>query len=124
MKKYFLILIQVLELPFLSLAFMKSSFPVDQQVGYHNMVKRFNNETVSLVKNSTVGHDLFYTSCGETRRCFGYPNGCTATRSCDVAVSIASDNVGNRYSFHMFALRAPGYVAVGLSEDGIMVMID
>lgn len=51
----------------------------------------------------------------------GYPRGCIAKKSCDYAVSIASDNVRDIYSFHIIGNKSAGYVAIGLSEDRVMV---
>ncbi|XP_047000556.1 putative ferric-chelate reductase 1 homolog [Schistocerca americana] len=57
-----------------------------------------------------------YEGCGSTKACFG-PGECLATKSCSMMVSVL-DRVED-YEFEMMADSAL-YVAVGLSDDGIM----
>lgn len=64
--------------------------------------------------------DPIYEGCGQTKTCFGFPDGCVATKDCrTVTTSIVS---GERYEFE---LKSNGkdnlaYVAVALSNDDKM----
>lgn len=72
----------------------------------------------------TSKSDSFYLGCERTKGCFGVPEGCIKIQTCNVAVAITSD-YNNRYIFYLLAntieYKAPAYVAVGLSEDALMV---
>lgn len=41
----------------------------------------------------TSNEDTFYDGCGQTKNCFGFPNGCVATKSCTSisAVTVRGD---------------------------------
>lgn len=64
--------------------------------------------------------DPIYEGCGETKSCFGFPDGCVNTKSCQtIATSIVS---GERYEFEIKSRPGdnPAYVAVALSTDNKM----
>ena len=96
--------------------------PVDK-VGYHNLARSINDEYINLYADSPERciNELPYIGCGESKLCMGYPDGCVATKSCDYAAAIANDNVRNMFSFHIIGKKAPGYVAIGLYDDRLMV---
>lgn len=59
-----------------------------------------------------------YNGCGDTKICFGSPDGCVNEKTCDALVTVLVE--GERYIFEMQS-RGAKYVAVGLSEDNKMV---
>ncbi|CAB0030082.1 unnamed protein product [Trichogramma brassicae] len=59
--------------------------------------------------------DPFYESCGETKNCFGIPDGCVEQQNCVAAVSVLV--AGERYIFELRSTNNAKYVAVGLSDD-------
>ncbi|XP_055318321.1 putative ferric-chelate reductase 1 homolog isoform X3 [Sitodiplosis mosellana] len=64
--------------------------------------------------------DPIYEGCGETKSCFGFPDGCVDSKSCQtVATSIVR---GERYEFEIKSSPRdnPAYVAVALSNDDKM----
>ena len=61
-----------------------------------------------------------YDGCGSKKTCFGFPSGCVESKSCTAVVSCLVE--GERYEFDMKA-RNSAYVAVGLSQDAIMVRL-
>ncbi|XP_020717045.1 putative ferric-chelate reductase 1 homolog isoform X2 [Ceratitis capitata] len=63
--------------------------------------------------------DPFYTDCGRSKTCFGFPDGCIETKSCK---SISAVMVrGDVYEFEMKSLSSgAAYIALGLSEDAKM----
>ncbi|XP_030386072.1 putative ferric-chelate reductase 1 homolog isoform X2 [Scaptodrosophila lebanonensis] len=64
--------------------------------------------------------DPFYNNCGVSKTCFGFPNGCMATKSC---TSLSAVTVrGDIYEFELQSGKGTNaaYVAVGLSEDAKM----
>ncbi|KAL7737614.1 hypothetical protein ACLKA6_007724 [Drosophila palustris] len=69
---------------------------------------------------SAVVEDTFYDGCGEIKNCFGFPNGCVATRSCTIISAITVR--GEIYEFEMRSGKGTNaaYVAMGLSDDARM----
>ncbi|XP_055385328.1 putative ferric-chelate reductase 1 homolog isoform X2 [Condylostylus longicornis] len=63
--------------------------------------------------------DPFYQGCGDTKTCFGVPDGCLKEQNCRALSSI---NVrGEIYEFELKStLQNARYVAVGISEDSKM----
>ncbi|XP_014234702.1 putative ferric-chelate reductase 1 homolog [Trichogramma pretiosum] len=59
--------------------------------------------------------DPFYENCGETKNCFGIPDGCVEQQNCVAAVSVLV--AGERYIFELRSTNNAKYVAVGLSDD-------
>lgn len=71
----------------------------------------------TAVKGETV--DPIYEGCGDTKGCFGFPEGCVETRNCRAVVATVVQ--GERYIFEMKSgYNRPAYIAVGLSTDGKM----
>ncbi|KAK0181743.1 hypothetical protein PV327_003999 [Microctonus hyperodae] len=64
----------------------------------------------------TVRHPL-YDGCAVTKNCFGSPDGCIDSGSCDAAVAV--EVKGERYYFEILGKNGK-YIAVGLSEDNRM----
>lgn len=62
--------------------------------------------------------DPFYDNCGQTKTCFGSPDGCLSTQDCAAVTAVKVE--GTRYMFEMKARNA-AYVAVGISDDQKMV---
>jgi hypothetical protein len=62
--------------------------------------------------------DPIYDGCGDTKTCFGEPQNCVATKSCQTFSAVIVK--GDRYIFEMKSKQNAGYVAVGLSEDDKM----
>ncbi|XP_055528537.1 putative ferric-chelate reductase 1 homolog isoform X2 [Wyeomyia smithii] len=63
--------------------------------------------------------DPIYEGCGETKGCFGFPEGCVETRNCRAVVATIVQ--GERYIFEMKSgYNRPAYIAVGLSNDAKM----
>lgn len=62
--------------------------------------------------------DPFYDDCGQTKTCFGSPDGCVSTQDCVAVTAVRAE--GTRYVFELKARNA-GYVAVGISDDKKMV---
>ena len=62
-----------------------------------------------------------YDGCGTTVGCFADSDGCVASRSCETLVTYALRADG-RYQLQLYGgHQAPGYLAVGLSTDSVMV---
>lgn len=64
--------------------------------------------------------DPIYEGCGETKTCFGFPDGCVGTKSCR---TVATSTVrGESYEFEIKSSPGenPSYVAVALSTDDKM----
>ncbi|XP_031639436.1 putative ferric-chelate reductase 1 homolog isoform X2 [Contarinia nasturtii] len=64
--------------------------------------------------------DPIYEGCGQTKICFGFPDGCVNSKSCrTIATSIVR---GERYEFEIKSAPGenPAYVAVALSSDDKM----
>uniref|UniRef100_A0A182Q8D5 DOMON domain-containing protein n=1 Tax=Anopheles farauti TaxID=69004 RepID=A0A182Q8D5_9DIPT len=63
--------------------------------------------------------DPIYDECGQSKGCFGFPEGCVESKNCRAVVTIAV--LGARYVFEMKAgYNRPAYVAFGLSNDAKM----
>lgn len=63
--------------------------------------------------------DPFYDQCGDTKSCFGFPDGCVEQKNCKAAV--ATIVIGERYLFEMKAFdQNAAYVASALSMDNKM----
>lgn len=95
------------------------SLSAAEKVGYHNLVKKASSGKVAL--SSAVKSDSFYWGCDQVKSCFGVPDGCIIQQNCKVAVAVIADR-GERYVFYLIGQNSPAYIAVGLSEDAIMVM--
>ncbi|XP_049298973.1 putative ferric-chelate reductase 1 homolog isoform X2 [Anopheles funestus] len=66
-----------------------------------------------------VKADPIYDACGQSKGCFGFPEGCVDSKNCRAVVTIAV--LGARYVFEMKAgYNSPAYVALGLSDDAKM----
>lgn len=67
--------------------------------------------------------DPIYEGCGDTKGCFGFPDGCVKTKNCR-AISVVHV-MGDRYQFELktgfpWDSSKPAYIALGLSEDSKM----
>ncbi|XP_014093279.2 putative ferric-chelate reductase 1 homolog isoform X1 [Bactrocera oleae] len=63
--------------------------------------------------------DPIYADCGRSKTCFGFPDGCIATKSCKAISAIMVR--GDVYEFEMkTGSGGAAYVALGLSEDAKM----
>ncbi|XP_036332126.1 putative ferric-chelate reductase 1 homolog [Rhagoletis pomonella] len=63
--------------------------------------------------------DPFYSECGRSKTCFGFPNGCIEDKSCKSLSAITVR--GDVYEFEMKSGRdGAAYIALGLSEDAKM----
>ncbi|XP_050442083.1 putative ferric-chelate reductase 1 homolog isoform X2 [Adelges cooleyi] len=84
-------------------------------VGYHDVAfsSSVDKKKLSQLKAARV-YDPFYDDCGETKTCFGSPEGCLTTQDCVAVTAVKVE--GTRYMFEMKARNA-AYVAVGLSDD-------
>ncbi|XP_050523392.1 putative ferric-chelate reductase 1 homolog [Daktulosphaira vitifoliae] len=84
-------------------------------VGYHDVAfsSSPDKKRLSQLKAARV-LDPFYNECGETKNCFGLPEGCLTTQDCVAVTAVKVDGI--RYIFEMKAKNA-AYVAVGLSDD-------
>lgn len=72
-----------------------------------------NFERPSSGQRQTV--DKIYDGCGDTKTCFGSPDNCVATKSCQTFSAV---NVrGDRYIYELRSAKSAGYVALGLSDD-------
>ncbi len=74
-------------------------------------------EPIELVEFNSF-QDTFYVGCGDTKGCFGTPEGCLDTKTCDIAVTYTGNTAGS----YDFVLRGPlnEFVAFGLSDDQVM----
>lgn len=88
-------------------------------VGYHDVafVSSVDKRKLGQLKAARVA-DPFYDDCGQTKTCFGSPDGCLATQDCVAVTAVKVE--GTRYIFEMKAKNA-AYVAVGISDDQKMV---
>ncbi|KAH8361990.1 hypothetical protein KR200_009383 [Drosophila serrata] len=69
---------------------------------------------------AATNSDPIYNGCGQSKNCFGFPDGCVSSKTC---TSIAVVTVrGDVYEFEIQSGRGTNaaYVAVGLSEDAKM----
>ncbi|XP_037714123.1 putative ferric-chelate reductase 1 homolog isoform X2 [Drosophila subpulchrella] len=69
---------------------------------------------------AAVVSDPIYTGCGQSKNCFGFPDGCVASKTC---TSIAVVTVrGDVFEFEIQSGKGTNaaYVAVGLSDDAKM----
>ncbi|XP_058054768.1 putative ferric-chelate reductase 1 homolog isoform X2 [Anopheles bellator] len=63
--------------------------------------------------------DSVYEGCGESKVCFGFPEGCVESYNCRAVTTVSV--LGSSYVFEMKAgYNSPAYVAVGLSDDAKM----
>ncbi|ALC41304.1 CG8399 [Drosophila busckii] len=69
---------------------------------------------------AAAGADPFYDGCGQTKNCFGLPNGCVASKSCTAVAAVTVR--GDIYEFELQSSKGTGaaYVALGLSDDAKM----
>ncbi|XP_058125486.1 putative ferric-chelate reductase 1 homolog isoform X1 [Anopheles ziemanni] len=69
--------------------------------------------------SAPVAVDPIYAGCGESKGCFGFPDGCVDSQDCRAVVTIAV--LGARYVFELKSgHNRPAYVAFGLSNDAKM----
>ncbi|XP_055603210.1 putative ferric-chelate reductase 1 homolog isoform X2 [Uranotaenia lowii] len=74
---------------------------------------------VSPTVAKTESVDPIYQGCGDIKGCFGFPEGCVDSQSCQAIV--ATTVQGERYIFEMKSgSKRPAYIAVGLSMDDRM----
>lgn len=86
----------------------------------------------------SISEDTFYDGCGQIKNCFGFPNGCVATKSCTSVTAVTVR--GNIYEIEMRSGKGrcisfwwvlfilmdfsagtnAAYVAMGLSDDAKM----
>ncbi|CRL00019.1 CLUMA_CG013306, isoform A [Clunio marinus] len=59
--------------------------------------------------------DFIYDGCGDTKTCFGSPDNCVATKSCQTFSAVIVK--GDRYIIEMRSTKSAAYVALGLSDD-------
>ncbi|KAL3289082.1 hypothetical protein HHI36_003524 [Cryptolaemus montrouzieri] len=64
---------------------------------------------------AAMDFDPFYTGCTSTKLCFGSPDGCVRTKSCQAAVAISV--AGDKVDFELKATQNAAWVGVGLSDD-------
>ncbi len=88
------------------------------KIGYHDVVFKASSKTVMLP--SGLKADSFYTGCDRSKGCFGQPEDCVRNKDCIIAVATSKD-YNNQYVFEMIAQNSPAYIAVGLSDDQLMV---
>nr|CAH7733932.1 unnamed protein product [Callosobruchus chinensis] len=70
-------------------------------------------------RTASTEFDPFYTGCSTTKLCFGFPEGCVASKGCTAAVAVTV--IGDRYDYELKVDRNDAiWVAVGLSEDAKM----
>lgn len=62
--------------------------------------------------------DRIYEGCGDTKTCFGSPDNCVATKSCQTFSAVIVR--GDRYIVELRSQKNAGYVALGLSDDDKM----
>lgn len=74
---------------------------------------------VSPTSAQGVTSDPIYQGCGDTKGCFGFPEGCVDKQNCNAVVATVVQ--GERYIFEMKSgYNRPAYIAVGLSNDAKM----
>ncbi|XP_025420155.1 putative ferric-chelate reductase 1 homolog [Sipha flava] len=84
-------------------------------VDYHDVafISSTDKRKLGQLKAARVA-DPFYDDCGQTKTCFGSPDGCLEAQDCVAVTAVKVE--GTRYMFEMKARNA-AYVAVGISED-------
>uniref|UniRef100_A0A2H8TDL1 Putative ferric-chelate reductase 1 n=1 Tax=Melanaphis sacchari TaxID=742174 RepID=A0A2H8TDL1_9HEMI len=84
-------------------------------VGYHDVafISSPDKRKLGQLRAARV-MDPFYDNCGQTKTCFGSPDGCLSTQDCAAVTAVKVE--GTRYMFEMKARNA-AYVAVGISDD-------
>ncbi|XP_032570552.1 putative ferric-chelate reductase 1 homolog isoform X2 [Drosophila sechellia] len=67
-----------------------------------------------------VSTDPIYNGCGQSKNCFGFPDGCVATKSC-TSITVVTVR-GDVFEFEIQSGKGTNaaYVAVGLSDDAKM----
>ncbi|XP_043645680.1 putative ferric-chelate reductase 1 homolog isoform X3 [Drosophila teissieri] len=68
-----------------------------------------------------VSSDPIYNGCGQSKNCFGFPDGCVATKSC-TSITVVTVR-GDVFEFEIQSDKGENqcaYVAVGLSDDAKM----
>ncbi|XP_026835893.1 putative ferric-chelate reductase 1 homolog isoform X1 [Drosophila erecta] len=67
-----------------------------------------------------VSSDPIYNGCGQSKNCFGFPDGCVATQSC-TSITVVTVR-GDVFEFEIQSGKGTNaaYVAVGLSDDAKM----
>ena len=87
-----------------------------------NLFQAIANSTTTTTTTTTTtpssgGDDENYNGCGETKGCFGYPDKCTDTKTCNILVTF-NMNTDNSVDFTLSGpLGRKGYLAVALSQD-------
>lgn len=84
-------------------------------VGYHDVafISSPDKRKLGQLRAARV-MDPFYDNCGQTKTCFGSPDGCLSTQDCAAVTAVKVE--GTRYMFELKARNA-AYVAVGISDD-------
>ncbi|XP_016985376.1 putative ferric-chelate reductase 1 homolog isoform X2 [Drosophila rhopaloa] len=69
---------------------------------------------------AAVTADPIYNGCGQSKNCFGFPDGCVASKSC-TSITVVTVR-GDVYEFEIQSGKGTNaaYVAVGLSDDAKM----
>lgn len=67
---------------------------------------------------SQTNDDKIYDGCGDIKTCFGSPDNCIATKSCQTFSAVIVR--GEKYIIEMKSRKNAGYVALGLSDDDKM----
>jgi len=70
---------------------------------------------VRPIKNSLQNDDKLYDGCGDTKTCFGSPENCVSTKSCQSFSAVIVR--GERYIFEMRSSSRAAYIALGISDD-------
>lgn len=71
---------------------------------------KFNRPTSASAQDD---RNKIYDGCGDTKTCFGSPDNCVQTKSCETFNAVLVR--GDRYIFELKSASRAGYVAVGLS---------
>lgn len=76
-------------------------------------------QTTPAYNPEGVREDPIYRDCGRTKSCFGFPDGCVSSRTCQTIGTVIVR--GDNYQFEIQSdHNSPAYVAIGLSEDDKM----
>lgn len=94
--------------------------------GLNNRLSGANGDNALLkCTPNVIGPETVYDGCGETKTCFGFPDGCVTIGGCQVSATLWGDE-DNPNTFHV-AIQATdprGFVALGFSRDQFMVCFD
>lgn len=83
------------------------------------MVYRFSQDKQLLSEvKAKRPHDPIYDGCDVEKNCFGSPDGCVESESCNAIATVLAQ--GTNFIFEIKG-RSEGYVSLGLSRDDKMV---